>query len=401
VTTLSRAEADIERVILSLGGVKGVSATFPESVATFPVGTDAKDAKDAKLQVMEIKGMKPEDVTALVANLNKRGMTIDPKSDVIIGKDGVANIVMKTSEMTEKLLPAMKKEFEKLGEDNPGLIRFLQEQTKKVLADQGIKPSGIPLWQSSAEKDQGGGEKVIGHGSVGGTKFVFDETEDQKIPMEKRQTHQVRGIMSYDIVQTDKGDIIARTTSEPTGARIVDDKIAATVKVDGKDKTVMLSIGKNGTVPKEEAEALLKLLKQPKEQAKEEVQKKETTPAATAKAGGVVVGRGNAVGLRVSYDGPNQQAGLELGKANAVEQIGGSAAFVVERQNDGKLVAHLADNENMRIVRQEITATLDGVDGKPARTVTLKADEVGNLTEVTPPASTPSDGKGQATQQRR
>jgi hypothetical protein len=120
----------------------------------------------------------------------------------------------------------------------------------------------------------------------------------------------------------------------------------------------------------------------------EEVATGTTTPAAPVRPG-TVLGHGNGGGLHISDSRP----GRGLGTDNAVEQIRGLVEFNVVQGANGRLQAQVNGQPNMIVVRDTITATLEGVNGAPPRQVQLQADNVGNLTEV--PAQAAPQGRGQ------
>jgi len=130
--------------------------------------------------------------------------------------------------------------------------------------------------------------------------------------------------------------------------------------------------------------------------AEQEVQNKVTIPAAPVKVG--QVGKGSAVGLDVVSKGTD-------GKDYA-ERIRGSAEFKIMQDKDGKLTA-IADRgygdpamvKSTGTVNQQITATMDGVDGKPKQ-VTFNVGKDGTLTEVKPQA-TPKGGEKDPAQSMR
>ena len=181
----------------------------------------------------------------------------------------------------------LKAEFEKLGKDNPDLIRSMQTDSKSK------EPpfKGSQEVKGPQEAKETGVEKIIGHGSAGGPTFVSDGPDDQNVPIEKRPTRQIRGTMDYDIILTEKGELIARSKGDSPDGRIVDAKLPATIEVDGKKKEVTIEIGKDGTVPKDKVEALLKSVASPakdaKEQGKDEVQSGTPKPTEAVKPSGL------------------------------------------------------------------------------------------------------------------
>jgi hypothetical protein len=114
---------------------------------------------------------------------------------------------------------------------------------------------------------------------------------------------------------------------------------------------------------------------------KDAVQNGKTTPAAPVKVGQV---------------GQGSQAALKVGDKNE-ETIRGSANYKIMQDKDGKLTA-LVDLgygnpqllKSTDTVKQQITATMDGIDGKPPKRVTFDVGKDGALTEVRAPAPTPN-----------
>jgi hypothetical protein len=125
----------------------------------------------------------------------------------------------------------------------------------------------------------------------------------------------------------------------------------------------------------------------PAERAAAAVQTGTTTPAAPVVPGTVVVGHGSQFALRV---GQNNEA-----------TIRGSMDYnIVAGENGTRRAQVMMNGQAVTLVNQEITATLDGVNGAPARHgVRLRADNVGNLTEVR--AQQSPQGNSQSTQSQR
>jgi hypothetical protein len=122
-------------------------------------------------------------------------------------------------------------------------------------------------------------------------------------------------------------------------------------------------------------------------QAKDEVQNGKTTPAAPVKVGQV---------------GQGSQFALKVGEKNE-ETIRGNADYKIMQDKEGKLTAMVDLGygtpqllKSTDTVKQQITATIDGVDGKPPKKMTFDVGKDGALTEVKAPAATPKGNEKSA-----
>ena len=125
-------------------------------------------------------------------------------------------------------------------------------------------------------------------------------------------------------------------------------------------------------------------------QAKDEVQNGTTTPAEPVKVGQI---------------GKGSQLSLKVGEKNE-ETIRGSADYTIMQDKDGRLTAMVDTGygspqmlKSTDTVKQQITATLDGVDGQPPKRVTYDVAKDGALSEVKAQAT--PQGKTQGTGQER
>ncbi len=126
-----------------------------------------------------------------------------------------------------------------------------------------------------------------------------------------------------------------------------------------------------------------------KDYGKQVVQTKTTTPAAPARAGGLIEGATITTAPGATMSSPD---GKDTVKAM------GTAEFTIMKSQEGKMVAVSSQDSRQLLVSakgtatQEITATLK-VDGQPPKQIKLDVAKDGALTEMAPPSTTP---KGQA-----